>query len=784
MRLSSAFLLILLLSLGPAASAQNGRWQASPSLAAVPALSASGDALWAGTEGGVFRYAPVTGEVERFTPVQGLSGVNVEAIAYDAAREAVWIGYEDGRLDRLDIASGAVRPFVEIAQAERFNARGINRIEVEADSLLISTDFGVVVFDAVRGEVSDTYERFGGLPGGTAVGDVLIAPLPDGQPGLWVGTREGIAYAPLSAPNLREPSAWTLDTAVDTLTNVLSLAFFDGSLFAGTERIKRDEPEPDEPGGTFRRQADGAWGGLGYEQESTSDLFTVEDELIIVSEFRLLALGADEALRRYKIEGVFVLQAGVLGPDGRVWAGDELRGLIAYPDLTDTEPGVIEAELRLVPDGPTSNTILAVEVAPDGIVWAGFESPNDFVNGFGRFDGTSWQNFSLDNGALPDRSQIPTIHADDVGNVWFGTEGRGVFQYAPDGEITLYNAANSTLLPALPSSPEFIITVGLDTDDEGRLWVANQFAAVPLHVRTPDGTWTALDRPSGLPTTIDYREVYIDSFGQKWITAQGDNGFFVLDTGADPLDPSDDRVASVLTVGEVGTGLPDARVNAVIEDRSGRLWLGTDRGLATVFSPGSIFAGDPAAQVTWTRTPDGSDFFLRDLRIFDIAVDPADRKWLASDSGVWLINAEGTEVIANFTAENAPLPSNTVLAVDVDDASGTVYFATSGGLYSYAGDAVAPALAAEDLFVYPNPARAEGGALPEIAITGLVDDADVRVLTIDGQVVASFRTRGGSTRWDGRDQRTGEVVPSGVYLVVAAGQNGEGTAYGKIAVIR
>ena len=44
--------------------------------------------------------------------------------------------------------------------------------------------------------------------------------------------------------------------------------------------------------------------------------------------------------------------------------------------------------------------------------------------------------------------------------------------------------------------------------------------------------------------------------------------------------------------------------------------------------------------------------------------------------------------------------------------------------------------------------------------------------------------RGGSVRWDGRDERTGEPVTSGVYLVAAVAADGEETAHGKVAVIR
>jgi ligand-binding sensor domain-containing protein len=773
---------VLFLGVLSDAAAQDARWQAYPSFRNVQALGVSGDALWAGTEGGVFRYAPASGEIERFTPVQGLSSVDAQAIAYDAARDAVWIGYTDGVIDRLDVATGEVTSFFDIAQADRFNTRSINRIEVAADSLLIATGFGVVVFDAARNEVSDTYERFGTLPAGTSVEDVLTAPLPDGTPGLWVGTRAGVAYAPLDTPNFREPSAWTVDP--EAPTDVLSLAFFDDTIFAGVERVD------DEEGDVRARDAGGAWDRLRYSNWSVPDLLVGDGALIAVSSFKLTVRTLAGTAEDYDAAGRSIFKSGAFGPEGNVWVGDELGGLIAFPDFNTVEEGDVEPEQIIRPDGPLSNTILSLDVAEDGAVWVGFEASSPRINGFARFDGTTWTNFSAADGTLPAWSAVSTTHVDDRGNVWLGTgdtsRGTGVFQYTAEGEIIQYTPESSSLLPSDPRDPNYVVTAGLTTDDAGRLWVTNRFAATPLHVRTPEGEWQGIDRPSGVPSTVSYDRVFIDSFGQKWITGYQDDGFLVLDTGADPLDASDDRAVFTRRVGSSaeGTGLPNAEVNAIVEDRSGRMWLGTERGLATIFSPGSAFAGNIDSQITWARVPDGTDYFLRDLRIFDIAVDPADRKWLASSSGVWLIDAEGTEVIANFTTENSPLPSDVVVAVAVDEQSGTVHFATSGGLYSYRGDAVAPSRAAEDLFVYPNPVRGNGGALPEIAIEGLVDDADVRVLTVDGQLVASFQTRGGSVRWDGRDQRTGEFVPSGVYIVAAAGQDGEGTAYGKVAVIR
>lgn len=775
-------------ALATLAVAQPTPWQAFPALRNAQALSASDDAIWVGTDGGVYRYAPASGEIERYTPVEGLSAVDVRAIAYDARRRAVWIGYPDGVMDRLDAETGGVRTFVDIARADQFDSRTINRIEVAGDSLLISTGFGLVVFDAVAEEVRDTYERFGTYPRAVETFDALRAPTPDGRPGLWVGTRNGVAYAALDAPNLREPSAWT--SQPEGPQNVRSLEYFQGQIFAGAEwvrEIRNSMLVVIEPGGVSVRDEQGAWTLLPYGSEPVFDLIADGDRLIISSLFGLTVRSVDGSAARYGIDGVFDFNAAVIGPDGGVWQGEKFAGLLAYPDLDGIPSGPVEPRVQIVPDGPGTSEVLTVGAADGGEVWAGFSPPRLQSSVFARYDGTQWTNYTVADGSVDVGAPIRSIVRDERGNIWLGSQGRGVFQVGPEGEVTRYRVDNSSLAPSGDDNPIYVEATGLALDDADNLWVTNRQANPPLHVRTPEGEWTGLRPPSSVPSTVTYRGIMIDSFGFKWLstdptTTSGSSGLVVLDTAGTPFDASDDRAVYVGGAGSVGSGLPNAEITALVEDRSGRVWIGTRRGLATVFSPGSIFSGNAASQITWTRNPEGDAFFLRDLFIYDLAVDPADRKWIASSSGAWLLNADGNEVIANFTAENSPLPANEVLSVTVDESDGTVYFATSGGVYAYRSGAIAPAREADDLFVYPNPMRAEGGALPTVAITGLVDNADVRVLTVDGQLVAAFETRGGSVSWDGRDQRTGDFVPSGVYIVAADGEGG--TAFGKIAVIR
>jgi hypothetical protein len=173
------------------------------------------------------------------------------------------------------------------------------------------------------------------------------------------------------------------------------------------------------------------------------------------------------------------------------------------------------------------------------------------------------------------------------------------------------------------------------------------------------------------------------------------------------------------------------------------------------------------------------------LAINGIAVDPANQLWFATNDGAWLVKSVegGYEMVYHFTSDNSPLFSNEVLSVAVNGITGEVFFSTGLGLVSFQGDAVTPSNRVRDLFVYPNPVHMSGGTSPNIFIDGLVEETDIRIMTVSGSLVRRLKARGGRTRWDGRDE-SGSLVTSGIYLIVAVAVDGGDAAHGKEAVIR
>jgi hypothetical protein len=122
-------------------------------------------------------------------------------------------------------------------------------------------------------------------------------------------------------------------------------------------------------------------------------------------------------------------------------------------------------------------------------------------------------------------------------------------------------------------------------------------------------------------------------------------------------------------------------------------------------------------------------------------------------------------------------------SIAIDNQTGGVFFGTDKGLCSYISDATAVVdeMTKETVYAYPNPVRPDYTGL--ITITGLTYDADIKIVTSNGTLVAEGRSNGGTFTWDARDQKSGKRVASGVYMVLAATSEGNKGTVCKIAIV-
>ena len=111
-----------------------------------------------------------------------------------------------------------------------------------------------------------------------------------------------------------------------------------------------------------------------------------------------------------------------------------------------------------------------------------------------------------------------------------------------------------------------------------------------------------------------------------------------------------------------------------------------------------------------------------------------------------------------------------------------VFIGTDKGLCSYQSEASVTNedMNKDNVWAYPNPVQPDYTGM--ITITGLSFNADVKITTSNGVLVAQGRSTGGSFQWDGNDLK-GKRVASGIYMVQTATSDGSKGTVCKIAII-
>ncbi|HWR32913.1 MAG TPA: T9SS type A sorting domain-containing protein [Chitinophagaceae bacterium] len=305
---------------------------------------------------------------------------------------------------------------------------------------------------------------------------------------------------------------------------------------------------------------------------------------------------------------------------------------------------------------------------------------------------------------------------------------------------------------------------GLAFDKENNLWISNFGASQPLRVRKKDGNWKSLSLPFSLFENA-LSQILIDDNNFKWIVAPLGNGLICYDHGTSIDNINDDRWKKYSS-GNGNGNLPNNNVLCVAKDKSGFIWVGTSDGIGVVECPGQAF-GLPACDAVWPIVPNGNfaGFLFKGQEVRSIAVDGADRKWVATKNGVFLISATGEKVIYQFTEDNSPLLSSDVKKITIDGKTGEIYFATLKGICSFRSTAIEGGETNENVLVFPNPVPP--GFTGTIAIRGLVNNAIVKITEMDGKLVYQTRALGGQAVWDGKNYK-GQKISSGVYLVLVS----------------
>jgi len=769
-------LLILILFCSSTAISQigTGQWRLHiPANKAVDVVAKS-DRVFAAYENGLSEYGYSSNELSIWNAVSGLSDITVTCLGNSLSNNAVFVGYENGNLDKIKNNTVTNIPAIKLAQVQ--GSKRINKIVEFDNHMYVATGFSIVKIDPIKNEVRDTYYPTNGNQSILDVAfrnDTIFALTEDK---LYTGLVNNIALA--------DPSQWNIDSRVPGLPT--------DDYYAEIERVN---------GRIFVLAKGDGYGG--------DTLFTLASSALvhqIGESFDPEIYGVNEIQNKLAINyfpGTAIYDDNLLVEQyfGTYAFGPQVKAnTIAYGNseywIADNDHGLVNSigtgiSSKIVFPGPPKSDFYSMDWEDGKLIVNGGGLQSLFVTfnraGLYVFEDETWSLKDQENMTLWNEENIWDFITASINPTNTDQFAAGTYSETPlsigsiEGQVTNTYLPSNSLLESTSLGNDWTLISDVIYDEDGNLWILNGYANAPLKVLTKDQLWYEFDLGTAAKSKFS-DNMEIDYNGNKWLSIRGAGLYGYNDNGT-ISDPSDDKVV-LLNSGENSGALPSNQINAIAVDFDNEIWLGTDNGFAVLYNSEGSFealAGDYNAQRIKIEYEGNVEYVLGDTDINDIVVDGANRKWFAtSNSGIILLSADGLEIIEQHTKENSPLISDNVLDLEIDHNTGEMFIITDIGMMSYRTDATYEDTEYSNVTVFPNPARPEYSG--PITIQGIQYDSDVKITDIAGNLVYKTTSNGGTATWDGKTL-IGERVATGVYLIWTASNVGKGRKVGKVLVV-
>jgi len=735
-RMKKIFLLIIVLT--NLSYAQNiGQWKIFSDMKNIQSIALTTDGIWAATNGGAFKYNFSDESFFTLTKADKLISQVLTSINIDNEGK-IWLGSFEGYIISYNPADNYVKNILDIYKSNK-TQKQINHIFTKSDTIFVSTDFGLVLINSKNYFLYDTFLKLGDFPSESKVNCAIKTSL------IYVCTENGVAVQKPGTINLTAPESWN--------TYKLNININASSINKIIEWNKNILIATDNGIFTFENNQ---WNSFLLPGTNIIDIYPSANKLFIITDNTAYQFSGNELTKIYEdFNNSF---SSIISNGTKIYIGTK-NGLIEFYN------GNVK---QLYPEGPAGNLFINLATDNAGNLWIATGRDGAGI-GFMKFDGEKW--------SLYNKQQYPQIPSNDYFNIHSGQDntiylanwGNGVTIFK-DGNFQIYNKNNSPLV-GISKDTNFIAVSDVKTDSKGNVWIANFTPAnnKPLSVLTKDKKWYSYSLTNfGFTEKDGIYKMIIDQYDTKWfLLFSGKTGLYYFNENGTFENLNDDKLGYFST----NNGLITNEVTALAVDKRGMLWIGTSQGMN--------FIADPS-------NPRISEIIIRSLRsqsITCIAVDALDQKWVGTKNGVFVLSSDGLQLLAHYTSNDSPIPNDDIRSIAVDEINGRVYIGTDYGLAMVQTFAVKPFENFSELFIYPNPFIIEDKN-NTVTIDGLIKNSYIKILDISGNLIKNIKTPGGRIAvWDGTDLN-GNLVASGIYIVVAYDEEANNVTTGKIAVIR
>lgn len=769
-----SFVLIFILFCGfVRAQIGMGKWRLHAVTSKAIDIAENGEYIFTAYENGLSVLNLSDESHELYTTLNGLSDIEISCIFFDEIEQALFIGYENGNIDKFKNDRFYNIPALKLANIP--NSKRINRFTRAGNFVLAANDFSILKIDPIKNEVKETFYPSNSLE---QIQDVVHL-----EDTIFALTPSRLLKGNINNPALPDASQWEIDQRLPANENKgiykelerfndQLVILFDSQIINTGDSVYALSYSKNKVITNFPWAAE-----INSIQENENQLFVSTNGVCAVynKEFNLVNLYSAA-----NFDKQFIFNRSVKNQNG-LWVADNNWGLVNFPS---------ELDYRLFSlSGPSNNSFFSMDWQLGKLAIASGKlsgkQPTFSKNGIHYFQDESWSIKNIENTPEWENNYIwdfldVSINPKNSNEIAICTYSVEPISILNNSKTTCYNSSNSTIQPTSLGN-DWSLVSDVTFDEDGNLWSLNGYTEKPLNVLNKTKNWKNFD--CGFQARNKFsKKMIIDFNNIIWFSVL-DEGLFGYNHNGTIDDESDDQYKQI-TSGAFTGDLPSSNVTAIAADFNGEIWIGTDAGFAILYNAANVFAansGDYNAQRIKINFEGNVEYLLGSTHITDIEVDGGNRKWMATaNAGLILLSADGNEILESLTTENSPLISNVIYDIKLNHDTGELFIITDKGLVSYRTDASYEDPEYSNTIVFPNPVRPN--YFGPITIQGIRYDSDVKITDVAGNLIYKTTSNGGTATWNGKTLN-GQKVASGVYFIWTSTNEGNDKKVGKVLVI-
>ncbi len=712
--------------------------------------------------------------------INGLTYVGVKLLRTNPYNNRMMVVYNNANIDVIDPA-GNISNYADLKLKSISGKKYINEITFQNKLAYMSCGFGIIVFDTDKMEIKDTYYI------GPNASSLEVFQIAFTDSVIYAATEAGIYKSNFKTRDLSNYKNWTLDTLTLPDGPYSGVINVGGKIMCAYAPSKKNIATRGKDtvytlqGQTWSKFGTSASKGATvlWMGAASNTSYYVRDLLGVVVR-DVVSDAPQNTCYAFNGEGGMNIGDVCIAKDfaGRecIWVADLNYGLFRQFNYYDPQTRVLINGTHSTRTAKIDVNNGRIAVAPANVDQTGVGSGAH--EGVNIFQNNEWSYLPVNDPGGTVLSDLTWALFDrkDPSILWACSWYYGINKYKNDQLLSTWNTTNTPAMPSiLVGEPR---CSGMSMDKDGNLWVANSdrinFLSVIVRKTNEFKNFRFLNQ-----TFV--RKTIIDKSGFIWILHERDGGISVYNP-KDFADPVLDVNYKMLSK-DIGKGnLGDNSVYAAVEDKDGKIWVGTAQGIRVFYNPSGIFTSSDYDSQPIKIVQDGNvELLLGHEVVTSLVVDGANNKWAGTQSGgLYCFSADGQTQLYHFTKENSPLYSNYVLDVNYNEQTGDVFVSTDLGLQSFRSTILEGATNYSAIAAFPNPVRPNYQGT--VLIKGLIDKTVIRIADESGNVVWETKSSGGQVEWPVQTL-SGSRVSTGVYIVYASTTDGESKAVTKILVV-